>query len=423
MAWFVPGRIEVFGKHTDYAGGRSLLVAAAQGVTATAVTPVDPGVGPGEVTARSTAVEGEVRLTAGTASTLPPGHWGNYVQATIDRLTNNFGSLLPAAVEVGSTLPLASGMSSSSALVCAVALALADQNDLWSRPEWHENIHDFVDLAAYLATIENGLDFRGLPGAKGVGTFGGSQDHTAMLNCGGGEIGVFRFAPTADEGALPMPPGYTFVVAVSGVLAEKTGSALESYNNASRQVRRLVEMWNQREGAEYVTLAQILDDDAGTAAEPSAAALDGAEVGSARLSARERLLTLADSDPRLRARLTAYLTEMEEAIPAAIRALEAGDVEAFGVAADLSHRNADENLGNQVPETNFLQSLARQLGAVAASGFGAGFGGSVWALVREDEAEKFAEDWLGHYLQQFPQHAARASTLVTPASPAAHRVD
>ena len=25
--WFVPGRLEIFGKHTDYAGGRSLLAA------------------------------------------------------------------------------------------------------------------------------------------------------------------------------------------------------------------------------------------------------------------------------------------------------------------------------------------------------------------------------------------------------------
>ncbi|WP_220458772.1 galactokinase family protein [Schaalia sp. JY-X169] len=34
MSWFVPGRVEVFGKHTDYAGGRSLLIASEQGVTA-----------------------------------------------------------------------------------------------------------------------------------------------------------------------------------------------------------------------------------------------------------------------------------------------------------------------------------------------------------------------------------------------------
>ena len=30
-AWWVPGRIEVFGKHTDYAGGRALVSAVTRG--------------------------------------------------------------------------------------------------------------------------------------------------------------------------------------------------------------------------------------------------------------------------------------------------------------------------------------------------------------------------------------------------------
>ena len=35
MRWFVPGRLEVLGKHTDYAGGRSLLAAVDRGITVT----------------------------------------------------------------------------------------------------------------------------------------------------------------------------------------------------------------------------------------------------------------------------------------------------------------------------------------------------------------------------------------------------
>ena len=31
--WFVPGRIEVLGKHTDYAGGSTLVAAVDRGVT------------------------------------------------------------------------------------------------------------------------------------------------------------------------------------------------------------------------------------------------------------------------------------------------------------------------------------------------------------------------------------------------------
>ena len=41
MRWFVPGRIEVMGKHTDYGGGRSLLCTAERGFCVAAVPRAD----------------------------------------------------------------------------------------------------------------------------------------------------------------------------------------------------------------------------------------------------------------------------------------------------------------------------------------------------------------------------------------------
>ncbi len=49
--------------------------------------------------------------------------------------------------------------------------------------------------------------------------------------------------------------------------------------------------------------------------------------------------------------------------------------------AERSQEAAERWLGNQIPETIALARLARHVGATAASAFGAGFGGSVWALV------------------------------------------
>ena len=46
-----------------------------------------------------------------------------------------------------------------------------------------------ASLYTYLGNIENGQDFRPgqegrtLPGMGGVGTFGGSEDHTAIMLC------------------------------------------------------------------------------------------------------------------------------------------------------------------------------------------------------------------------------------------------
>ena len=85
--------------------------------------------------------------------------------------------------------------------------------------------------------------------------------------------------------------------------------------------------------------------------------------------------------------------------------------------------NADEALGNQIEETNRLQWLARELGAPAAAGFGAGFGGAVWALVETAEAESFADRWLAAYLAEFPAVEGRASTIVTRPGGPARRLD
>ncbi len=68
------------------------------------------------------------------------------------------------------------------------------------------------------------------------------------------------------------------------------------------------------------------------------------------------------------------------------------------------------------------RALARSHGAVAASAFGAGFGGSVWALVRTADAPAFIEAWRRDYLGRFPAHADLAQFFVTTPGPARIRL-
>lgn len=395
-AWFVPGRLEVLGKHTDYAGGNSLLAAVTQGVTVE-LQDSDSG-----ICATTTASPGEeLSLAPNSPDSPPAGHWGGYLQAVIDRLALNFGELRPARLVIDSTLPLASGMSSSSALVVALALCLIDHNGFREYPQWQENIGSQIDLAGYLACFENGMSFGTLTGVRGVGTFGGSEDHTAMLCCREGHLTRFRFCPIREGESVPLPPDWSFVVGVSGVLAEKTGSALELYNVASLRTREIVAAWNSATGSEDLTIGDVLasDDDA----------LEG-------------LHAVVAHNPDLSRRLKAFLTESQELIPAAVEALADGNLDGFGQLADRSQRNAETRLGNQVPETIRMQALARELGARGASSFGAGFGGSVWALVPSSDAAGFAAAWLERYTAEFPALAPRASVLVTRPGAPAHRL-
>ena len=61
--------------------------------------------------------------------------------------------------------------------------------------------------------------------------------------------------------------------------------------------------------------------------------------------------------------------------------------------AEASQEDAERLLGNQVPETVALAALARSCGAFAATSFGAGFGGSVWALVDRADVDAVVRDW------------------------------
>ena len=92
-------------------------------------------------------------------------------------------------------------------------------------------------------------------------------------------------------------------------------------------------------------------------------------------------------------------------MPSAFDALGAGDLAAFGAVVDRSQKRAEDGLRNQVPETIELARLARSLGAHASSAFGAGFGGSVWALVAEADSARFSADWERAYRSRFDQRA------------------
>ena len=406
--YYVPGRIEVLGKHTDYAGGRSMLCAVERGIRLVAAPRADARVrivdaGSGEL------VEFELRSNLAPR----PGHWSIYPLTVARRIASNFPgppSLRGADLALASDLPPAAGLSSSSALVVAVFTALAAVNALDRRPEYRANIRSDMDLAGYLGTVENGQSFGTLSGGGGgggggggsdggVGTFGGSEDHTAILCSQAAVLRQYAFCPVRHERDVPFPQGWRLVIAVSGVVADKTGGARERYNRAAAQAAALLAAWCRATKRSDATLAAAL------ASAPDAPAQMGRIVGGS-----------------LRQRLEQFFAESTEIIPAAAESLARGDIAALGPLVDRSQELAERCLENQVPETIGLARRARELGAAAASAFGAGFGGSVWALVREEAAPEFRARWAEVYGQDFPAVAPRAEFFVTGAGPGLTRV-
>jgi galactokinase len=261
--WFVPGRIEVFGKHTDYAGGRSLVAAVPRGF-AVAASPRDDGI-VSVVDARwRDAVDvdplDDTRTFKG---------WTNYVAVVARRLADNFrGAPLGADLVIASDLPRAAGLSSSSALVVGLALALIRRAALDAAPAWRASIRSGFDLGGYLGAVENGLTFGGLAGTGGVGTHGGSQDHNAILNGRPGQVSAYAYLPVRHLADAALPADWRFIVLSSGIRADKAGSVRARYNRASLATRALVELGQRlgpapeagASGAGPATLAAMLTE-------------------------------------------------------------------------------------------------------------------------------------------------------------------
>ena len=378
----VPGRVEVLGKHTDYAGGRSLLCATARGF-AVAVGRRDDD----RIHVIDSCSNQLLDLSAGSASGHRP-RWALYPETVLRRARSDFSASVPGcSILLRSDLPSAAGLSSSSALMIGIFLALDAVARFSRTAAFQAAIRSRTDLAAYLASVERGSPFPGLgkldhDQESGVGTRGGGQDHTAILCAEAGRLVRYAFEPPRREATLSVPTGWTFAIGASGVRASKAGGARDRYNRLSDLARQAAERWRSATGRQEPHLGAI------------------ATAGPGAMTQLQDILA-GESDPgrhdALQARVSHFVAESEEIVPDAHAALTAGDMPAFGELVDRSQALAEQLLGNQVPQTAWLAGRARRLGAAAASAFGAGFGGSVWALVPDESSSDFLRRWRDAY--------------------------
>ena len=329
-------------------------------------------------------------------------------------MARNFpGATRGADIALVSDLPPAAGMSSSSALMVGVFLVLAEVNRLAARDEYWHNIGSPSTWPAIWAPSRTGRRSARWRATEAWAPSAAARTTPPSSAPCPSHISQYAYAPIEFEKMIPVPPGYVFAVGASGVAAEKTGAARAKYNSVAGLSAALVDLWRQRTGRDDANLAAALDsspdaasrlmamlespaglsgdiagsNQAGTAAACSAyapgVAAGGLGISPAVLPSGGRPAAERTGDGSARrallARRAALHAQSGEIVPQASEALAAGELEPFGRLVDRSQHAAEKLLGNQTPETVFLAASARRLGAVAASSFGAGFGGSVWA--------------------------------------------
>lgn len=369
-AWWVPGRLEVFGKHTDYAGGRTLVCAVPRGFV---------------VVARRRG-DGELHVVDAKRAekfTLHPlddevhRGWRRYVEAVARRFARNFPDASAGAdIVLESDLPPASGMSSSSALVISIATVLVCTGDVDRHSQWRANIRSALDTASYFGCLENGMPFGTLAGDSGVGTHGGSEDHAAIVTGIPGTLSAFRFVPMGRLEDVRVADEWRFVLSPCGVAARKTGAEMEKYNRLAEGTRVLLELWNRSQpvAGSLGIITQVPET-----------------TRQLRQLIRSARIPLWPTDA-LERRLDHFIHE-DARVAEAVDAFRTADAAELGRLGEESQSDAETLLGNQIPATNTLARSARVCGALASCSFGAGFGGSVWALVDRAKADDFARRW------------------------------
>ncbi|MEJ2187026.1 MAG: galactokinase [Gemmatimonadota bacterium] len=343
-----PGRVNLIGDHTDYNGLPVFPAAIRRHIMLLFRAREDDRV-------RIRNLDDEFPDRAfGADLWIPPAEgsdWSNYVRAGVQsvvRRTGEGGPVRGWEGVVGSNLPRASGLSSSSALVVASALATLSVNEAGMKP---------LELADLLAR-----------GEQYVGTQGGGMDQAICLGGRAGhafriDFGPLRMTPTR------IPDDWVFLVA--GSLAVKTADARSQYNVRARQCREAL----QRLAVE--------------------AALPGATAGYSTLLANNDAAVLLETaehllpDP-LNRRFRHTVTEAGRVL-AAERAMAAHDGEEFGRLMVASHESLRDDFGVSTEALDDLVRIALDAGADGARLTGAGFGGCAIALCRTTTVDAVRE--------------------------------
>ena len=373
-----PGRVNLIGEHTDYNGLPVLPIAIDREVRVDFRVVDDPVVRLDSPSARFAPFAFQLKRPIEAAD---QGDWSNYVRAAARGLLEH-GVPLQRGIEgtVTGDVPIASGLSSSSALVVASALALLRANgvEVGERTGSGDatlpgtGVRETTRIQAALSRLE--LAALMARAERFVGLEGGGMDQAACLHGLEGHALRIEFDPLRVT-PVPVPGEWRWVVASSLVRAEKSAGARDAYNERARQCREALEGLGQ---PTYRDLVASDDPD-----------------GLLRHARR----ALA---PVLFRRFRHVVTEGRR-VAQAERAMRAGDVNRFGDLMVRSHESLRDDYEVSTGELDEIVTVALEAGAAGARLTGAGFGGCAVALcdvttvapVMEALAARFYEPRLG----------------------------
>ena len=327
LTWRAPGRVNLIGEHTDYNDGLVLPIALPQQITVAAAARDDR-----TLRMRSGQDEAVVEVAL---DELAPGSvegWAAYPAGAAWALRERGHQIGGADLRVDSDLPSGAGLSSSAALLCAVASALLDLSGLSLEP------FEVAELAQY---AEN----------EYVGAPVGLMDQTASMCCTAGHALFFDIR----SGSLAQVP------------FDPRAEELELLVVDVRAPHRLVD-------SEYADRRRSCEEAAGLLGVPSLREITDADAALARVD-----------DEVMRRRVRHVVTEIAR-VADTVALLRAGRMDEVGALFTASHASMRDDFEISVPELDLAVDTALTAGALGARMTGGGFGGCVIALVERAAA-------------------------------------
>jgi galactokinase len=404
LAVRAPGRVNLIGEHTDYSGlpvlpvaiDRSTIVVAAANATGEIeLVNADPVWPP-----RRFAIEQQI----------PPyetGDWANYVKAAVQAVIDRFSTRINwrgASMAVDSSVPIAAGLSSSSALTVSTAMAFMALNELELDP---------LEAATMVARSE-----------WYVGTRGGGMDQAASI-LGRRDHALFiEFEPLRVRG-IKMPANAALVVADSREVADKSGKVRAEYNRrviecalAARilgralkfdDVKILGDVVRSQPGWNAVDLVEKLAASSPARLDPDfkeAANILGVSQSALDMELLGHGPSRIALDPKrpleILKRARHVFNETERVIRAA-DVLEAGRLDEMGKLMNASHASLADDFECSTDRLDTIVECARRGGALGARLTGAGFGGAIVALCDLASADAVIESIdRGYYAKFYP---------------------
>jgi len=393
-----PGRVNLIGEHTDYSGLPVLPMAIPREIACCSSKRPDSKVRVRNTDDRYPDLEFTVRRQIPLSET---GHWGNYVKAAFRGLADYFRSAsgLPGLnIVFDGNIPTAAGLSSSSALVVATALAILSHTQ--------KNV-ERMELAEAMAAAE-----------RYVGTQGGAMDHAASLLSESGKALKIDFFPLHVQ-PVDIARGFSILVCNSMIVAEKSAAARQKYNRRALECKLAAAILSRSAGLDR---AQRLGDLYREWGAPRLLRLIRTQLRRKPYSLEEtaKLLKITpaeitsrfsdDTDPatqnvsqkvfHLKSRAVHVVTEAARVEDAAIM-MRKGDGNAFGAVMNASHRSCRDNFAVSCTELDLLTRIARENGAVGARLTGAGFGGCTVNLVHQQHVETLKSKIAARYYEKF----------------------